>query len=325
VAPYPFWLDSGLDTLIFHGHNRASMTASMVTYSHVISCTKCGFMFHGYLEVEPDGTGKTLCPQCGSGIVQALPSDFVPQIPPEDYQDPAHPHVHHTHYPGLYSQPKRHPRVDLVDLVKVLYSPSKAFQNLFLSTDLRMSMAIVLVFSMISVGASMLVSVDMADMTGYDASDAIQLGAEGFMTWALLLLAFLMFGIISAGLSKGVFEGRGQRSATITLVGYCFPAYVLVNVVVLLILKVSFSDLGVALKDLTLSDLNDVSLGLAALIVVALVGLAWLLVITSRAISVANDTSMGEAGLTAVLSVAAAGLMIFVVSLVVNLPLGLSF
>ena len=301
------------------------MTATMVTYSHVISCTKCGFMFHGYLEVEPDGTGKAVCPQCGSDIVQALPPDFVPQIPPEDYQDPAHPHVHHTHYPGLYGRPKQHARFDLIDLIKILYKPSKAFQNLYLSTDLRMALALVLVFSMVSVGASILVSVDMADIIGYDAGDALQLGVQAFVSWVLVILSFMVFSVISAGISKGVFGGRGERSATLTLVGYCYPAYVLVNIAVLMIFRAGFSGLGVDIQDLTFSDLSHVSAGLAALVIAALVGLAWLLVITSRAISVANDTSMGEAGLTSVLSVAASGVIFLTVNAVLRLPLGLSF
>jgi hypothetical protein len=301
------------------------MTAAAVTYAHLISCPKCGLKFSGYLEVESDGTGKAVCPQCGSGIVQPLPADFVPQIPPEDYEDPAHPRVHHTHYPGLYTQPKRHARFDFVDLGKILYSPTKAFSNLYLSTDLPRALAIVLVFSMLSVGASILVSVDMADIVGYNARDAIELGFQVFVSWVLLIFGFMVFSMIAAAISKGIFGGRGERSTTMTLVGYCFPVYALVNVVLLLIFKVGFSSVGVGLQDLTLGDLNQVSPGLAALVIAALVGLIWLLIITSRAISIANDTSAGEAGLTAILSVAASGFIFLVVSAITALPLGLSF
>lgn len=301
------------------------MTSSAVTYSHVISCPKCGFTFPGYLEVASDGTGKAVCPQCGSGIVQQLPADFVTQIPPEDYEDPAHPHVHHTHYPGLYSQPKRHARFDLVDLVKILYSPAKAFSNLYLSTDLRRALAIVMVFSMASAGASILISVDMADIIGYNVRDALQLGMQGFLSWAITILAFMTFSMITSWVSKGIFGGRGERSSTMTLIGYCFPAYVFVNIVVLLLFKLGFSGVGVGLQDFTLSDLRQVSAGLVMLVIVAIVGLIWLLIITSRAISVANDISQGEAVLTAILSIAASGLIFLVVSAVINLPLGLSF
>jgi hypothetical protein len=301
------------------------MTSSAVTYSHVILCPRCGHQFSGYLEVEPDRTGKAVCPQCRSTIVQPLPADFVSQIPPEDYGDPAHPHIHHTHYPGLYSQPKQHPRFDFIDLLKILYSPAKAFSNLYLSTDLRRSLAIVLVFSMVSAGASMLVSVDMADIVGYNVRDALQLGLQVFLSWAIMILAFMVFSVLSASISKGIFGGRGERSATMTLVGYCFPAYVFVNVVVLLIFKLGFSGVAVGLQDFTMSDLREVSAGLMVLVIAAFIGLVWLLVITSRAIGVANDISQGEAGLTAILSIAASGLIFLIVSAVVNLPLGLSF
>jgi hypothetical protein len=301
------------------------MTASAVTYSHDISCPKCGLKFSGYLEVEPDGTGKVVCPKCGSMLTQPLPPDFVSQLPPDDYEDPAHPHVHHTHHPGLYAMPKQHARFDLVDLVKIGYAPAKAFTNLYLSTDLRRALAIVLVFSMLSVGVSVLVSADMADIVGYDARDAIELGVQAFLAWVLTILAYMVFSIVAAAVSKSIFGGRGERSATMTLVGYCFPGYVLLNIVMLLIFQIGFSGIGVGIQDLTPDDVSQVTWGIVALVTVALVGLVWLLIITSRAISVANDTSMGEAGLTAVLSVAITGIIFLVVSAIVSLPLGLSF
>ncbi len=301
------------------------MTASAVTYSDSVSCPKCGLKFSGYLEVEPDGTGKIVCPKCGFMVTQQLPSDFVPQVPPDDYEDPAHPHVHHTHYPGLYVTPKQPARFDLVDLVKIGFSPEKAFKNLYLSTDLRRALAIVLVFSMLSVAVSILVSVDMADIVGYDARDAIELGIQAFIAWMLVILTYMIFSVLAAAISKGIFGGRGERSTTLALVGYCYPTYVLVNIVMLLIFRGSFSGVGVGIQELTPSDLNQVTVGLAALVVGAILGLLWLLIITSRAISVANDTSVGEASLTAVLSVAATGIIFLIVNALVSLPLGLSF
>jgi len=56
-----------------------------------------------------------------------------------------------------------------------------------------------------------------------------------------------------------------------------------------------------------------------------LVGMIWLLVITSRAISVANDISLGEGTLTAILSATAAGLVYLVVESVMSLPLVLVY
>lgn len=301
------------------------MATGAVAFSHEISCPSCGLKFSGYLEVEPDGTGKAVCTRCGASIIQPLPKDFVAQIPPDDYQDPAHPHVHHTHYPGLYQEPKRHPRFDFSDLVKIAYAPTKAFMNLYLSSDLQRAMALVLVFSLFSVGVSVLVTVDMADIIGYNARDAIRLGFEAFAAWLLSILSFLVFSVVAAGIAKGVFGGRGERSSTIALLGYCFPMYVLVNVLLLGIFRVGFSGVGVGIQDLTASDLNHVTAGLAALVVVAIFGLLWLLAISSKAISVSNDVSIGEAGLTAILSVTATGVIYIVVSLVIALPLGLSF
>jgi len=301
------------------------MTASAVTYFHDISCPKCGLKFSEYLEVEPDGTGVVVCPRCGRMLSLQLPPDFVPQIPPDDYEDPAHPHVHHTHYPGLYAKPKLPATFDLVDLVKIGYSPPKAFTNLLLSTDLRRALAIVLVFSMLSVGVSILVSVDMADIVGYGARDAIELGIQAFVAWVLSILTYMVFSLVAAAISKGIFGGRGERSATMTLIGYCYPAYVLISIIMLLIFKVGFSGVGVGIQDLTPDDLEQVSAGLVVLVIATLLGLMWLLILATNAISVANDTSKGEAGLTAVLSVAITGIIFLIVSAMVSLPLGLSF
>jgi hypothetical protein len=61
------------------------------------------------------------------------------------------------------------------------------------------------------------------------------------------------------------------------------------------------------------------------LVIVAFIGMVWLLVIASRAISVANDISLGEGTLTSILSASAAGLIYLVVQTVMSLPLLLVF
>lgn len=302
------------------------MSASAVVYSHSISCPSCGFNFPGYLEVEPGGKGRILCPKCGATVEQALPEHYVAQIPPADFESAEHPHVHHTHYPGLYTQPKQHPRLDFADLVRLLYAPTAAFKRLYLATDLRRAMAIVIVFSMVSVAVSAFVTIDVADLVDYDTGDAIYLGLSSVVALVVSILTFLIFAMTSAALAKGMFGGRGEKGATITLLGYCFPAYVLVNIVVLMLFQVG---LGVVSEgpiwEWSSSELNRVSAGVVALIVVAVIGLAWLLAISSKAISVANDISYGEGVLTAIMSATAAGVVYLMVSAVIALPLGLSF
>lgn len=302
------------------------MSAGAVVYSHSISCPSCGLEFSGYLEVEPGGKGKVVCPKCGAAVEQPLPAHFVAQIPPSGFESAEHPHVRHSHYPGLYSQPKQHPRLDFADLVRLLHSPTDAFKRLYLATDLQRAMAIVIVFSMVSVAVSVFVTIDMADLVDYDTGDAIHLGIASVVALVVSILTFLIFAMTASALAKGMFGGRGERAATITLLGYCFPAYALVNIVVLAVFQLG---LGVVTEgpiwEWSSSELNRVTAGIVVLFVVAVVGLIWLLIIASKAISVANDISSGEGLLTAIMSATAAGIVYLIVNAIVALPLGLSF
>lgn len=274
----------------------------------------------------PNGQGKTVCPKCHADILQALPRHYVQQIPPDDFESPSRPHVHHTYHPGLYDQPKSHPRFHFMDIVRVALSPKKAFMRLYLTTDLQRSLAIVTVFSMLLVALSVLVSVDMAEVIGYDAGDTVQFGGHVFFAWVLSILTFMIFSIVASALSKSVFGGRGDRSSTIALVGYCFPAYVLVSAVLFVIFEFGFESVGfVPLDEWGAEELRQVTIGVLVLVIAAFVGLAWLLILASRAISVANDISLGEGALTAILSASAAGVLYLIVQSAMSLPLLLMF
>lgn len=300
------------------------MIGETVAYVEHIKCPSCGLDSPGYLQVMETGKGVTVCPRCGSAISQPLPPDYVSQIPPTDYHSPVHPHVHVSHYPGLYNQPKRAPRLDLADLFRIFVSPTKAFGSLYLSTNLGRALALVVVFSIVSAAASTLFTLDMSDVLGYSALDAFEAAFQVFVTWAVSMLAFLLFGLSAATVAKNFFGGRGERSSTITLVGYCYPAYVLLSIVLLLIFRVGFAGLDLTAIDAwTSSELDQSVIAGTILFIAVLIGLIWLLVVVSRAISVANDVSTSEAALTAVLSSIVAAVVYIVVHMIIRLPLGL--
>jgi len=302
------------------------MNLGTVAYSEEITCPTCGHKFSGYYAVLPNGQGKSVCPQCHADILQALPPHYVPQIPPEDFESPAQPHVHNIHYPGLYDKPKSHPRFHFMDIARAALSPRKAFMKLYLTTNMQRAMAIVAVFSMVLVSISILVSVDMADVIGYDTGDTIQFAGHVFFSWVLAILTFMIYSIAASAIAKGVFEGRGDRSSTIALLGYCFPVYVLVSVILFLIFEIGFESVGfVPLGQWTSEELNRVTIGVVLLVIAAFIGLVWLLMISSRAISVANDISLGEGGLASILSASAAGIVYLIVQSVMSLPLLLVF
>ncbi len=289
-----------------------------------IVCPSCGNGHAGYVQILPDGMGSATCEKCGATISVPLPKHYVEQLPPPDFVYPSHPHVHVSHHPGLYMQPKHAPRLDFADLVRVLFSPTKAFENLYLSTDLQRALALVLVFSVLSTAVSILVTADVGDVLGYSTGDALTMALEGFVSWAVSVLAFLVFSVTAAAVAKGVFGGRGERSATITLIGYSYPAYALLGMALLVIFTTGFGGLDLTdVNDWSEAELDQAIAAGAVLLLVAFAGLAWLLWIVGSAISVANDISIGEAVLSAILAAIAAGVVYVFVGMVMRLPMGL--
>src|SRR5512136_1610517 len=266
------------------------MADESVVYVHTIVCPQCGLHSSGYLQAIGDGKGLTNCPRCGAAITQPLPAHYVSQIPPVDYNSPVHPHVHISHYPGLYNQPKHAPRLDFADLVRVTYSPTKAFVNLYLSANLERALVLVVAFTLVSVAASVLVTANMGDMFGYTTGDAIEMGLQASMDFVVSILAFLIFGLTASLISKSIFGGRGERSATMTLLGYCYPSYVLLSIVMLIVFRVGFQGLDLSrINDWTNAEIDQALVAGMILTVIAVLGLIWLLLITSKAIGVSND------------------------------------
>ncbi|MBN1677222.1 MAG: YIP1 family protein [Candidatus Thermoplasmatota archaeon] len=300
------------------------MADERVVYLHEIRCPSCGDSHAGYVQILPEGLGGAVCDKCGAVITVPLPKDFVVQLPPKDFTYPTHPHVHVTHYPGLYMQPKHAPKLDFADLVRIAYAPTKAFTNLYLTTNLQRALAIVVVFSFLSAIVSILVTADMGEVLGYSTGDALTMAHEGFVGWAVSLLAFLVLSVAAAAIAKGFFGGRGERSATITLIGYTYPAYALLSIVLLFIFTTGFQDLDLTdVQGWSDAELDQAIAAGVVLILVAFVGLAWLLWMVSKAISVANDVSSGEGVLTAILSGIVAGVVYVLAGMVLRLPMGL--
>ena len=300
------------------------MADESVVYVSSIVCPSCGHRSPGYMQVIGDGKLASTCEKCGATITQPLPVHSVQQLPPPTFVSPVHPHVHVRHYPGLYTAPKHAPRLDIVDLVRISYKPREAFPSLYLSTNLHMALAVVVVFSVLSALVSALVTADVGEVLGYSTGDALAVAMQGFVSWAVSIFAFLVFAFTSASVARGVFGGRGEKGSTITLIGYAYPAYVLLSILLLLIFTAGFGSLDLTdVQDWTGSEMNQAIFWGAVLILVAMFGLMWLLWVVSRAISVANDISMGEAALSAVLSAIAAGIVYVLAGRLMSLPMGL--
>jgi len=294
-------------------------------YVHRVRCPSCGLVFAGYLDNLGDGTGAVSCPKCDARVVQALPAHYVEQIPLHGTDVPDHRAGHASHHPGLYSQPKRPPRLDLKDLVWIGFRPVKAFESLYLSTNLQRGLSLVVLFSLLYASVGTLFTADVGDLFGYDTTDALVLCLRGFASWIVTMLAFLVFAVVAAVVAKSVYGGRGERSATITLVGYCFPGYVAVSFVLLSIFTVGFEGLDINdFSSWSAAAMDQARWAAAVLVSDALVSMTWLLWIVSRAIGVANDISGSESVLTAIIAAIAAGIVYVVAGAAFRLPIGLS-
>lgn len=294
-----------------------------MVYVGSIACPSCGLQASGYMQ-DIGGEGVTICSRCGATIRQALPAHPVVQLAPSGHESPLHPHMHASHFAGLYVQPKRTPRLRFADIARAAYSPSKTFQKLYLSTDLRKALALVILFTIVSVLVSTLVTANASALLRYDTTDALVLAFRSFVSGVVIMLAFLVYGLAAALVAKDVFGGRGERATTITLLGYCYPSYVILSVVALVIFDVGFSGLKLSTIHLwTDAEWNQAIVESIVLLVVIVVGLVWLTWMAAKAISVSNDISTGEAVLAAVLAVIPAGIIFVLAGAMMPLPIGL--
>ena len=272
-----------------------------------------------------DDNGLATCPSCGASIVQRLPPDHVRQIPPHWYDASSGQVARQSRYPGLYEQPRHAPRLNLVNLVRIAVTPKRALLELFLSTDLRHAMFLVVVATTLYAVVGTAVTALMPEAIGLEDADSFELLALGALGWVIAVVSFLVFGLVSAIVSHEVFGGRGDKGATINLTGYCYPWFVLVTVVLLIIFAAGFGGLELSqIQDWSDAEMERAIVWGALLFVAAIAGLIWLLAIAGRAVSVANDISGGEGALSAIIGSIAAGLVSLAVSAIMRLPVGLT-
>lgn len=302
------------------------MSSGSVVFVNSLRCQACGLLTSGYLRNRGDGTGSATCPRCGASIVQAIPPGSVHQMPPQGFVEHGHAQVRASPYAWLYLRPKEHPGFCLSEVFRMAYSPSKALSRLYLCSDLKHAMTMVVIFAILSNVASVIVTESMAEVIGYSATDALGFAIEGAVGTIVAILALLIFGIAASIASREVFSGRGDRSATITLVSYCYPWFVLLTMVLLAVFTAGFEGLNLENVDhWNDADTERAMLYGAAMLLVVVVGFAWLLWVVSKAIGMANDTRTFPAALCAVLAAVVTGVVSLVVGMFVQLPIGISF
>lgn len=272
-----------------------------------------------------DGSGTTKCPSCGSTIVQELEPGYVSQVPPRRFAPSGGRAPRESRYPGLYIQPKHAPRLDLRNFFRLILYPRRSLSELYLSSDLKYAMILVVLSTTIYAVVSAAVTSEMSEVIGLGDADAFELLALGALGWIVAILSFLVFAVVSSLVAQEVFGGRGDKGSTVALAGYCYPWFVMVSLVLLTTFAVGFGGLELSqVQHWGDSEMAHAVLWGAILLTSAVLGLIWLLAMTGRAVSVANDVSGGEGALSAIIGAIAAGLVSLFVGAVVRLPLGLT-
>ena len=216
------------------------MSAAPIVFSNAIRCGRCGNISSGYLQVAEDGNGITKCPSCGSTIVQKLEHGYVSQVPPHRFAPSSGRASHESRYPGLYAQPKHAPKLDLRNLFRLITYPRRSLSELYLSTDLKYAMFLVILSTTIYAVVSTAVTGEMSEVIGVGDANAFELLVLGALGWIVAIISFLVFAVVSSIVSNEVFGGRGDKGSTVALAGYCYPWFVMVTLVLLTIFAVGF-------------------------------------------------------------------------------------
>ncbi len=301
------------------------MSQGSVVFVNSLKCPSCGLTTSGYLRDIGDGKGSGACPRCGAEIVQPIQPGLVHQLPPQGLAEPGRARMRTSAYGWLYTQPKAGPRLCLREMLRIPFSPTKALSRLYLCSDLKHAMLVVLVFAVISNVVSVAVTESMADVLGYSASDALGVLAEGAAGVVVTLMSLLVFGIVAAAASREVFGGRGDRGSTIALVAYCYPWFVLLTILMLAVFTAGFDGLDLERVQRWTDAEVDRALGYSAVLLgLVIAGFIWLLWVVSKAIGVANDMATRHAALSAVFAAVAAGAVSLFVGMFVRLPIGIN-
>lgn len=186
-------------------------------------------------------------------------------------------------------------------------------------------MLMVLIFAAIHAAVGAMITAEMSDVIGMDRVDAFESVILAVLGCIVSLVSFLVFSVVSSVAGSELFGGRGNKGATITLLGYCYPWFVFVSLALLFMFSVGFGDLDLGLVEhWTDSEIRQAIAWGAMILIAAVSMLIWMLYVAGKAIGVANDISTAEGALSAVVGAIAAGVVSIAIGAVVRLPLGLA-
>ncbi len=213
-------------------------------------CPNCSKKNHG---------SSRFCERCGYSFeLKAMPSSEVTTRKAK------------SRWPDLYDTPRQTAGPTLGGLLRIAYSPRKAFPSLYLSASLHSGILILIV-------SGALIWFFGSVALGEDALDT----ANRFLGGLLSFVAYFVVIVVLASIfSVFPFKGRGDFRATFTLLSYCQPWAALWS----LLMTAGFVFWHSALE-------NGSPVAIIVMFVVLAIGALLILGMYAEAISVANDLS----------------------------------
>ena len=212
-------------------------------------------------------------------------------------------------HPGVYDKPEEAPRLDIGNLIRVLFSPQKAFENLYNHSSAMHGILLAVVFA--AIGAIISFAL-MSSLVGdieipQDANTTFLASAEISIVGMIIsiVVAVVLF-LMSAYFISTFLRQRGLRPSlekTIALTGYAkLPAF-LMTIIISFLVPTMLAGLPAELFDddptndaLVTDEAVGAICGITILIVVvAIVMLIWALWAHGHAAAVANDVNFGTA------------------------------
>jgi hypothetical protein len=237
-----------------------------------------------------------------------------------------------TSHPGVYDRPAETPRLDIGNLIRVLFTPKKAFENLYNHASAMHGILLAVVFAAIgSLVSYILMASIVGDLEIPADADTTFIGSTGksiLGSVISIVIAVVVF-LLAAYFIHSFLKTKGLRPSlekTIALTGYAkLPALLLTMVIALLTpmmlagLPAELFDDDPSNDDTVLDETIGAICGITILIVVvAIVMIIWALWAHGHAAAVANDVNFG----TAVGYVLLAWIIVGVIYIAVTIVLG---
>lgn len=208
-----------------------------------------------------------------------------------------------SYYPELYRKPEQEHRLRFNALPKILFKPKEAFVEIYHNTGISQGIMVAIIICVLS----SLISYGVGALSGYyygGLGGGYYYYSGQFTTSTILSLTFglaigiplsivslLATGWLSAKLAKAIGKGRDDVGKTIGFFGYATVMSLVISALIAILIASGVMSAYYSPEPGALPP--GFFLGLAIMVIIAIIGLIWGLWVNGTATSVANDVSVG--------------------------------